>query len=690
MTTRANPSKEVKERLERLRKVISAERYNVHVLDKSTMTEAALDSLKKELFDLEQQYPALVTPDSPTQRVAGKPLEAFSKVTHPQRILSLNDAFSRQDLEEWSARAYKVIAKNQDYYCELKIDGLDIILRYDDGLLVMAATRGNGQVGEDVTQNIKTIESVPLKLDSDAYRKKFGKALPKTVYLQGEVYLPIKEFKRINKEQEQAGGTVYANPRNTAAGSIRQLDSSITAGRKLQVFIFNILTDLGLKTHEEIHSAAKVLGFKVEPNSLYAKSLDQVEKYLKDWDTKRKKLNYQTDGVVVQVNDTGLFKELGVVGKAPRASIAYKFAAEEATTIVREIQISIGRTGALTPIAIMDPVSIAGTTVSRASLHNADEVARLDLRVGDTVIIRKAGDIIPEVIKVLTKLRPSGAKPFKMPTTCPLCGGKVIRREGEAAHYCANPNCFAIDREKVMHFVSKGGLDVEHVGPKLIDKLFDAELISDPADLFLLRPGDLEGLEGFGERAAQRVIESMEKAKMVELGRLLFALGIRHVGNETAQDIARHIVRLWKKKFSGKPDLKVLTTFMPTLSLEDWQAVDGIGDVVAESLAKYWSDRANLSLVKKLIKAGLEISLPKQQATKLAGKTFVLTGTLSDMSREAAKQKISDLGGSVSSSVSSHTDYVVIGDKPGSKAKKAEDLGIRLLKETEFINLLQQ
>lgn len=682
--------KSVKARVELLKKVISEERYNVHVLDKSTMSEAALDSLKKELFGLEQEFPELVTPDSPTQRVAGKPLEQFKKVLHPRRILSLNDAFSREDLDDWLERATKVIAGDYSFFGELKIDGLDIVLRYVDGVLETAATRGDGTTGEDVTQNIKTIEEVPLRLNRAAFKKKFKRDLPKTIFVQGEVYLPFKEFERINREQEKIGGTQYANPRNTAAGSIRQLDSKITAGRKLGVLIFNIITELGQKTHGQMHEMAGVLGFKVEPNSELLPGLDQVEAYLKRWQNKRLKLPYQTDGVVVQVNLSRLFSDLGVVGKAPRGSIAYKFPAEEATTVVKDIMISVGRTGALTPIAIMEPVLIAGTTVSRASLHNEDEVRRLDVRVGDTVIIRKAGDIIPEVVRVIKKLRPASTKEFNMPTRCPLCGGKVIRRKGEAAHYCANPSCFAIDRERIIHFVSKGGLDVEHVGPKLIDKLFEAELISDPADLFMLTQGDLEGLEGFKERAAERVIESLKKSKKVELGRFIYGLGIRHVGAETAADLARLIVKLWQKRSKSRLSLSRLVSYLPTLSEQDWMATEGIGDIVAKSLAKYFDLKTTQKLLKKFVEADIEIVLPKRQATKLAGKTFVITGTLTKLSRELAKQKIVDQGGDVASSVSSHTDFVVVGEKPGSKLKKARELGVVLLEEEKFLKMIGQ
>jgi len=687
MPTKIPPKKEAKTRVEKLKKLIGAERYNVHVLDRSTMSEAALDSLKKELFDLEQAYPDLVTSDSPTQRVAGKPLPAFTKVRHPARVLSLNDAFSLEDLEEWEVRNKKVEPRGDyEYYCELKIDGLDIVLTYQDGTFVTGATRGDGQVGEDVTQNLKTIEAIPLTLDVAAFEKKFKKKLPKTVYVQGEIYLPIKEFERINAEQKKKGGTLYANPRNTAAGSIRQLDPSMTASRKMSLFIFNIISDLGQQSHQEIHDMARTLGFPVEPHSKLVKSVAAVEGFLKEWDTKRKSLRYQTDGAVVQVNDSGLFRTLGVVGKAPRGAMAYKFAAEEATTKVQEIMISVGRTGALTPIAVMDPVLVAGTTVSRASMHNEDEVRRLDVRVGDTVIIRKAGDIIPEVVRVLPELRPKNAKQFAMPKTCPMCGGKVVRREGEAAHYCANPTCFAVDRERVIHMIV--AFDIYFVGPKLIDKLFDAELIRDAGDIFSLTVGDYAGLPGFGEVSAKRAYDAVSAKKNIELSRLLWGLGIRHVGGETATDLARLIVAMWHKSHKPQPTLKDLIDFLPSVSLEGWRNVEGIGDVVAKSLETFFGNKENLKLLKKLKVAGVEIILPKRQKTKLAGKTFVLTGTLEKFSRQVAKQKIEDLGGSVASSVSSHTDYVVAGTEAGSKLKKAKELGIKVLDEQQFISML--
>jgi DNA ligase (NAD+) len=692
------PKNQAKTRVSKLRELINKERYNVHVLDKSTMSEAALDSLKKELFDLEQTYPDLVTSDSPTQRVAGKPLPAFTKVRHPVRILSLNDAFSLEDLHDWEVRSKKIEPRGTyQYFCELKIDGLDIVLKYEDGLFVQGATRGDGQVGEDVTQNLRTIDAIPLRLDVAAYEKKFKRKLPGTVYVQGEIYLPIKEFERINAEQKAKGGTVYANPRNTAAGSIRQLDAKLVADRRLSVFVFNILSDLGQRTHEELHEMAFTLGLPVEPHSKLLKSVAEVDGYLKEWDKKRKSLRYQTDGAVVQVNDAALFATLGVVGKAPRGAMAYKFAAEEATTKVREIMISVGRTGALTPIAVMDPVLVAGTTVSRASMHNEDEVRRLDVRVGDTVIIRKAGDIIPEVVRVLKELRPANVKgdkkQFTMPKVCPMCGGKVVRREGEAAHYCSNPTCFAVDRERVIHMIY--AFDIYFVGPKLIDKLFDAELIRDAGDIFSLKVGDYEGLPNFGEVSARRAFDAVAAKKKIELSRLLWGLGIRHVGGETAIDLARLTVGMWHKRASGKtksgsagPALNDLIDFLPSISLDAWKNTEGIGDVVAQSLFDYFANKENLKLLKKLQAAGVEIVLPKKQKTKLAGKTFVLTGTLEKFSRQVAKQKIEDLGGSVASAVSSHTDYVVAGTEAGSKLKKAKELGVKVLDEQQFVTML--
>jgi DNA ligase (NAD+) len=684
------PKAEAKKRILQLRTVINEERYNVHVHDRSTMSEAALDSLKKELFDLEQAYPDLINPDSPTQRVAGKPLAAFEKVKHPARILSLNDAFSAQDLEDWESRLKKVAPRaDLDYFCELKIDGLDIVLTYKHGLFTTGATRGDGSIGEDVTQNLKTIDAIPLRLDAERFKKKWKRDLPDTVYVQGEVYLPTKEFERINREQEKTGGAKYANPRNTAAGSIRQLDSSIAARRRLSVFIFNIISDLGQKTHEELHEMAKTLGFKVEPHSVFAKDLKSAEKFLSEWDSKRKQLSYQTDGAVIQVNQTELFAELGVVGKAPRAAVAYKFPAEEATTVVRDIEVSIGRTGALTPIAIMDPVLVAGTTVSRASLHNEDEVRRLDLRIGDTVIIRKAGDIIPEIVRVLTKLRRGKEKVFHMPKKCPICGGNVLRKEGEAAHYCDNKSCFAIDRERVIHFASKSALNIEFVGPKLIDKLFDADLVADPIDLFKLEKGDLEALPGFGPIAAERALTSIERSKKTDLHRVLYGLGIRHVGSETAVDIARFVVEYARKKGKNKPTFPQLMALMQGLSLEEWMHVEGIGKTVAESLVEYFKNSVNKKMLSKLLSVGLEVALPKRLGTALAGKTFVITGTLENYSRELAKQKILNLGGSVASAVSSQTDYLVVGAEPGSKLTKAKALGVRVLDEAAFRRILQ-
>ncbi|MFH1781325.1 MAG: NAD-dependent DNA ligase LigA [Patescibacteria group bacterium] len=657
---------EAKNRINKLKSEIEHHRYLYHVLDKQEISDAALDSLKHELTELESQFPDLLSPDSPSQRVSGVALSKFKKIPHQVRMLSLNDSFSLEEMQEWENRIKKLVpGEKLEYYAELKIDGLAMSLIYLDGILQTAATRGNGRVGEDVTENIKTIESIPLKLRGDY---KSG------VEVRGEVYMDKKTFEKINREQKKKGEPEYANPRNTAAGSIRQLDSRIAASRNLDFLAYQLITDLGEKTHKEKHEILKDMGFKTDKFSRICKDLSAVQNFFKEVERKREKLDYWIDGIVVQVNSNKLFEKLGTVGKTHRGAIAYKFPAEQATTIVEDIQVQVGRTGALTPVAHLKPVQVAGSTVSRATLHNEDEIKRLGIKIGDTVILEKAGDIIPDVVEVLLKLRPKTAKSFHFPATCPACNSKVERKEGEAAHYCTNPNCFAQEKERIYHFVSKKGFDIDGLGPRIIDQLIDEGLISDASDLFDLTPGDTEPLEGFAEKAAQNLIESLDKAKNISLARFIYSLGIRNVGEETAIDLAQHFGSLEKLMSS---------------SLEDLNALHEIGEVSAQSIYKYFQDHKNKKLINDLIDKGIKIINPKILSQKLKNKNFIFTGSLEESTRDQAKEKVRMLGGNIVSSVSPNTDYLVAGEKAGSKLEKAKKLEVRILSEQEFLKLIK-
>lgn len=652
---------EAKARIKKLKDEISHHRYLYHVQDKQEISEAALDSLKHELDELEKQFPDLITPDSPTQRVAGQPLDKFKKISHSVRMLSLNDCFDFEELGEWEKRIKKLALLDKfDYYSEIKMDGLAVSLIYENGILKTGATRGDGKTGEDVTVNLKTIESIPLKLKQP---------FPKIAEIRGEVYMSKQNFEKLNKNQEKK----YANPRNVAAGTIRQLDPKVVAERNLDFMAYDIKTDLNLTTHEQIHNKLIELGFKSNKLNQACKNLDEVERHYKKIEKLRDKLEYWFDGLVVNVNNLDLYKKLGVVGKAPRASIAYKFTAEQATTIIEDIQVQVGRTGALTPVAHLKPVQVAGTTVSRATLHNEDEIKRLDVQIGDTVIIQKAGDIIPDILKVLKNLRSKSSKKFIFPKKCPACGSEVIRRTGEAAHVCTNKNCFAQEKERLYHFVSKKAFDIDGLGPKVIDLLLENDLIATPADIFELKKGDLEPLERFAEKSADNLIIAIDHAKKISLARFIYSLGIRHIGEETAIDLANHYGSFQK---------------LMAATLEELDNIHEMGEVMAKSVYNYFQDKKNIGLIDKLLSV-LDITNPKiNKNKKLAGKTFVLTGSLENMTRDEAKQRIRQAGGKISSSVSKNTDYVLSGQEPGSKHEKAKKLNINIISEKQLLTLL--
>jgi len=670
--------KQAKERVEKLKREIEKYRYAYHVLDKSLISDAALDSLKKELFDLEQQFPELITSDSPTQRVGGQPLKEFKKVRHETPMLSFNDAFSKEDTQAWLERLENYLERKikfgeRTFFCELKIDGLAIELVYENGILVQGSTRGDGITGEDVTQNLKTVEAIPMKLK-----------VPKKLVIRGEVFLTKKEFDRINKEQEKKGGKTYANPRNIAAGSIRQLDSKITAGRKLDSFAYDIISDLGQKTHEEEHDILKSLGFKTNFHNKPAATLKEVFDFHDYWSKHRDKIPYEIDGIVVIVNNNKEFDDGGVIGKAPRAAIAFKFAAKEATTIVEGIQVQVGRTGVLTPVAALKPVSVAGVTISHATLHNADEIKRLDVRVGDTVIVSRAGDVIPKITKVLKDLRPRGAKEFEMPKKCPIDNSPVLR-DG-VAYKCGNKNCGARHRELLYHFVSRNAFNLEGLGPKIIDRFLDEGLIADAADIFSLKEGDIAVLERFGEKSAKNIVVEAAAKRRISLPRFLYSLGILHVGEETARLLASEL-----KVKREKLKVKEILNYFKNLSLENLQEIPDIGPKVAQSIYGWFRDNRNIKFLEKLEKAGIGIDsqMPPVKGQRLTGLSFVLTGGLESMSRDEAKEKIRELGGDISESVSKKTSYVIIGLEPGSKFTKARKLGIKVLDEKQFLEMLK-
>lgn len=664
-------------RLAQLRQAIDTYRYEYHVLDRQSITDAALDSLKHELTQLETEYPELITPDSPSQRVAGQPLSGFTKVKHSARMFSLADVFSVAELRDWDAR-WKRLRPNAttDYLADLKLDGLAVTLRYDQGRLVQAATRGDGFVGEDVTQNVKTIEAVPLRLRLSDCPERVRRLIESgTVEVRGEIVMLKKDFIALNKQQEKLGQPTFANPRNVSAGSIRQLDPAMTAARKLSFFAWELVTDLGQATLSESYTRLKQLGIPVNPKAATCRTIEEIIKVHEQMNDQREKLPFWIDGIVVKLDDRQLSQELGFVGKTPRAAVAWKFAAEQVTTIVENIVVQVGRTGALTPVAHLRPVEVAGTTVSRATLHNADEVERLDVRIGDTVIIQKAGDIIPEVVEAVAKLRPKKSVGWKMVTACPVCNRPVHRAAGEAIHYCTNRHCPARQRENLYHFVSRKAFDIEGLGPSTIDTLVDENLVHEAADFYGLKKDQLVGLPLFAAKKAENLVAGINDKRKISFDRFIYALGIRHVGEETARTLATTYRTLEKLMAASATEL---------------QAISDVGAVVAKSIAAYFADRPHRQAVLRLAKAVTLIASERPVTGGLNGQTFVVTGTLEHLSRDEAHEAIRRAGGKVTSSVSAKTKYVVVGAEPGSKAEKARQLGVTILTERQFTELLKK
>lgn len=759
--------KEVEKRINKLRVEIDRHRYLYHVLDRPEITDDVYDSLMRELRSLEEKYPEFKTSDSPSQRIGGEPLKKFEKVRHTHRQWSLDDAFDFSEVKKWEEKIQRILKKTltrpdvhrgilsldrerglggEGYCCEIKIDGLKIILTYEKGLLVRAATRGDGVIGENVTEQIKTIHSVPLRLNKNI-----------DIIVVGEAWMRKNELERINKERAKKGLPLFANSRNAAAGSIRQLNPKITASRKLDSYIYDIdfiaphptLSPTGERgkggegekpeTQIEELKLLEDLGFKVNKNYKLCKNLDEIQEFFESWEHKRNVQPYGIDGVVIKVNSNKLQKELGYTGKSPRWAVAYKFIPEKVTTVVEDIKVQVGRTGALTPVAHLRPVKVAGSTVSRATLHNEDEIRRLDIRIGDTVVIHKAGDVIPEVVEVLKNLRTGKERKFHMPTRCPICGGAVKRevlqtltrpdehrgtlsldREKEkvkktqlsAAHYCLNKKCFAIEKENIIHFVSKKGFNIDGLGEKIVEHLMSEGLISNVADIFELTRGDLEPLERFAEKSAQNLVEAIEKSKKIELPKFLYALGIRHAGEETAVLIARAIKTEFqisnfkpacrRGRFPNKSqkikiqNLADIIKIFPLIPVEQWMSIKGIGEKSAESLVLWFRDKNNIKLLEKMEDLGVKVEIgergrrgEKGERGKLQDLSFVLTGELEGFTRDEAKDIIRKEGGDVSSSVSKNTDYVVAGKNPGSKYDKAKQLGVKIIDEEKFREMIK-
>ncbi len=669
---------EAKKRIEKLRSEITRLRKAYHVENAPNITDDVYDSLTRELKSLLREYPEFNDANAPENRVAGKPLDKFTKVQHKNRMLSLNDAFGEEELQDWEKRIKRLLASDTefDYFCEVKFDGLAVSLIYENGKFVRGATRGDGFVGEDITQNLKTIHSVPLVL-SEPY--------PKYVEVRGEAVVSKKTLEKLNQLNQKEGKMLFANTRNVAAGSLRQLDPHLAAERKLDFFAYDIVEVSGGKNllkHSDKHKYLKSLGFEVDQHDAVCKNLNEVVGFIKKFEKIRPDFPYGTDGIVISVDDLKLQEILGVVGKAPRYMAAFKYPAERATTVIKDIKINVGRTGVLTPLAIFEQTLVAGSKVSKATLHNMDQIERLDLRIGDTVVIEKAGDVIPKVVEVLVKMRIGTEKKFKMPKYCPTCGGTIEKKELPAqksvAYYCSNSKCPAKNERYLQHFVSV--FEIYELGPKILSRFKDEGLITDAADIFTLNKEDIALLERFGEKSAENIVEEIKNKKKIPLSKFLWALGILHVGEETARDLALHFGTLEKLIISAEQNL------------EEMDSIENIGPAVIKSISNFFQDKNNINFIKKLEKNGVVVEKMEEgrgrKAGKFSGFTFVLTGILSTMSREIAKEKIMKLGGRVSGSVSKNTSYVVAGADPGSKIKNAEKLGVKILGEKEFLNML--
>ena len=658
---------EILERINFLKNEINKSNYEYYVNENPYLTDFEYDSLFAELKELEEKYPMFRSPDSPTQRV-GSISEKFFPHKHKYRLYSLDNSYNAEDLEKWYERVCKEYNKELELVCELKIDGLAIALTYENGIFVRGVTRGDGVTGEDITQNLKTIKAIPLKLFE-----------PKNLEVRGEIYMPKSSFEKLNQEALQNGDKVFANPRNAASGSLRQLDSTITAKRDLSMFtytaIFEDEADKTFKTHYDSIQRLKELGFKVNPNIRLVKNIKEVIEYLHEWDSKRFELDYATDGVVIKVNDIAIQKDLGYTARAPKWATAFKFPPEEVKTKLLDIELNTGKTGVVTPVAVLEPVQLAGSTVSRASLHNFDEIKRLDIRIGDDVLIMKAAEIIPKVIKVVESDKHNSLPQYLPPTKCPSCGADLIEKEGQVGLYCSNPDCESLMCAKIEYWASKEAMDIDKVGPSVIQQLYEKKMISNPVDLYKLLPQDFMMLDLIQEKSASNIYVSIQESKTRPLNRLVTALGIRHVGKETADILTG--------EFPSIEDLKNAT-------LEQLSQVEGIGGIIAQSIYDYFHNENNLKLLDELKELGINPSAKASKVSdKLSGKTFVLTGTLENMTRDEASEIIKSHGGKTSSSVSKKTDYVLAGTNAGSKLDKAQNLGVIILTENDFLEMIK-
>jgi DNA ligase (NAD+) len=665
----------IQKKIEALREKIRHHEYRYYVLDDPELSDADFDKLMNELKRLEAEHPALVTPDSPTQRVGGKPREGFVKAKHSSPMLSLDNAYSEDELRDWERRAHELTGRTDlEYMCELKLDGMSLALVYSDGRLEGGITRGDGTIGEDVTLNVRTVRSIPLSIPHDKLKKA---GIPTDFEVRGEMLMPLAAFRKLNEERERQGLATFANPRNFTAGTVRQLEPSITAQRRMDFFAYMLLKDgrTYFDRQSKTMDTLELAGFKVNPNRKLAKNLAEVWKFIQSWESKRESLPYEIDGIVIKVDRTAWQRELGFTGKAPRWAIAYKYAARGGVTQIEDIVPQVGRTGKLTPVAWLKPVPIGGTTVSRATLHNMDEIERLGVKIGDWVEVERGGDVIPKVVKVVEdKEHHRGHKQFVMPEHCPVCGGNVVRTPGEVDHRCVNANCPAKLQGTILHFASRHVMNIDGLGEALVNQLTERGLVKNVADLYKLTKDDLLKLERMGEKSAENVLAEIEASKKLPLERVIYGLGIRFVGERTAQFLAEHF---------GSLDA------IMNASAEELEEVNEVGPRIAESIVEFFADEHNRKLVSDLRKAGLTFTgQKKEKGTKLAGKTFVLTGTLECHTRDEAKKMVEDAGGRVSGSVSKKTDYVVAGSDAGSKLDKARELGVSVIGEKELEGLV--
>ncbi|MBI2428339.1 MAG: NAD-dependent DNA ligase LigA [Ignavibacteriales bacterium] len=662
----------VRQKAERLREDLHRHDYKYYVLSQPSISDQEYDRLMKQLIDLEKEYPELITPDSPSQRVGGQPTKEFPTVTHEVPMLSLSNTYSEDELLDFDRRV-KDILGNQQYrfVAELKIDGVAISLIYRNGIFVQGATRGDGTQGDDITNNLKTIRSIPLRVNT-------GKGMPKNFEVRGEIFMKKKDFELMNKRQEELGEKIFINARNSTSGTLKNQDSKIVAQRKLSIFTYFLRTnDVALKSHHENLELLKKLGFVVNEHTRLCKTISDVKAFCDGWGTKRTSLPYEIDGIVVKVDSLAHQQELGAVAKSPRWAIAYKYPAQQMETVLNDITLQVGRVGTITPVAELQPVFVGGSTVSRATLHNEDYINELDIRIGDTVYVEKGGEVIPKVSGVNLKKRPKRSSPFKFPTKCPECGSKIFRPEGEAAYYCENFECPAQVRGRIEHFVQRRAMNIEGLGEAIIDLLVNEELIHNIADVYDLKKQQIASLERMGEKSAQNLLDGIEASKQLPFHRVLFGLGIRFVGEGVAKLLADNFPSIDK---------------LQKASQEELESVEGIGPRIAESIVRFFMDRHSAKLVERLAKAGVQMKAEKKKIsgnTAVTGKTFVLTGGLESMSRDEAKEKIEALGGKSGSSVSSKTDYVIVGSDAGSKLQKAKDLGITTLTEEEFLKMIK-